>query len=72
MRSTFFAELNRSSKYKPLVVWHSSRTYEKHQEVLRKISKQNDTKHKKGVLETDYIKMKRQLNKYKERAGEFK
>jgi len=40
--------------------------------VLRKISKQNDTKHKKGVLETDYIKMKRQLNKYKERAGEFK
>jgi len=40
--------------------------------VLRKISKQNDIKHKKGVLETDYIKMKRQLNKYKERAGEFK
>ena len=53
-------------------MWNSSRTYEKHQEVLCKINKRNEIRHKKGVVESDYLKMKRQLNKYKERAGEFK
>ena len=36
------------------------------------INHENDVKHKKGIVDSDYIKMKKQLSKYKVRAGEFK
>ena len=48
------------------------RNYESHQERLDRINRQNEVKQKKGIIESDYIKMKKQLSKYKNRAGEFK
>ena len=40
-------------------------------ERLDKINRVNEPKMKKGVIKTDYMKLKKQLNKYKNRAGEF-
>ena len=47
------------------------RAYESHQIRLEKINRQNEVKQKKGIVESDYIKMKKQLKTYKNRAGDF-
>ena len=86
MRSTSSGESSRSSKLAYSQISHASgvsetltcvlclsncRNYESHQIRLEKINRQNDVKQKKGIIESDYIKMKKQLSKYKNRAGEF-
>ena len=43
-----------------------------HQLRLDQINHQNDVKHVKKIVDSGYLKMKKQLGKYKVRAGEFK
>lgn len=74
MKKTYFGGSSRSCKWKmeESKTDLPGRTYEKHQMRLNEISRQNEVKQKKGIVESDYLKMKKQLSKYKGRAGDFK